>query len=45
MALLGLIELMAANGFRREEILKAALKFNAFWFPQQYVETALLFQL
>jgi hypothetical protein len=44
-ALLGLIELMAANGFSREEILKASLKFNAFWFPQHYVKTALLFQL
>jgi hypothetical protein len=44
-ALLGLIELMAANGFTREEILKAALNVNAFWFPQQYVQTALLFEL
>jgi hypothetical protein len=45
MALLGLMELMAANGFDRDEILKAALKFNSFWFPQQYVEAALLFEL
>ncbi|MBI4608810.1 MAG: hypothetical protein HY726_07380 [Candidatus Rokubacteria bacterium] len=45
MAMLGLLELMAANGFSREEILRAALRFNAFWFPQQYVRTALVLQL
>lgn len=44
-ALLGLIELMAANGFGREQILTAALQFNAFWFPQHYVKTALVFHL
>jgi hypothetical protein len=44
-ALLGVIELMAANGFSREEILKAARTFNAFWFPEHYVQTGLLFQL
>ena len=44
-ALLGLIELMAANGFGREEILTASLQFNAFWFPQHYVKTALVFHL
>lgn len=45
MALLGLIELMAANGLSREEIVKAAVQFNAFSFPQQYMQMALLFQL
>lgn len=45
MALLGLIELMAAHNFGREEILKAALNFNAFWFPREYTRTALLFAL
>ncbi len=44
-ALLGLMECMAANGYDREEILSASLQFNAFWFPQQYVETALVFHL
>ncbi len=44
-ALLGLMELMAANGLSREEILNAAVRLNAFWFPQQYVKTALLFEL
>jgi hypothetical protein len=45
MALLGVIELMAANGLSREEILKAAVQFNALSFPQQYMQMALLFQL
>jgi hypothetical protein len=45
MALLGVLELMAAHGVRRDEMLRAALKFNAFWFPQQYTRTALLFAL
>ena len=44
-ALLGLMQLMAANGFDEEEILRASLQFNAFWFPQQYVKTALVFHL
>lgn len=44
-ALLGLIELMAANGYDQGEILTAALQFNAFWFPQEYVKTAMLFHL
>jgi len=44
-ALLGLMQLMAAGGSSREEILKASLMFNAFWFPQHYVKTALLFEL
>lgn len=44
-ALLGLMQLMAANDFSREEILKASLKFNSFWFPQHYIKTALLFHL
>ena len=43
--LLGLIELMVAQGLNREEVLKASLQFNAFWFPQHYVQTALLFEL
>jgi hypothetical protein len=44
-ALLGLMQLMAANGLERDEILRASLQFNSFWFPEQYVKTALLFQL
>jgi hypothetical protein len=45
MALLGVLELMAAHGATRDEMLTAALKFNAFWFPQQYTRTALVFAL
>lgn len=45
MGVLGLIELMVAQGFNREEVLKASLQFNAFWFPQQYTQTAFLFKL
>ena len=45
MALLGVIELLAANGSSREDILKAALRFNAFSFPEHYTRTALLFRL
>jgi len=44
-ALLGLMELMAADGLSREEILKASLRFNSFWFPRHYVKTAMLFEL
>ncbi len=44
-ALLGLIELMAAHGLSRQEILKAALELNAFWFPEHYAKVALLFDL
>jgi len=44
-ALLGLMQLMAAENFSREEILKAALKFNSAWFPQHYTKTALIFHL
>ncbi len=44
-ALLGLIELMAANGLGRQEILRASLAFNSFWFPQQYLAMATLFRL
>jgi hypothetical protein len=44
-ALLGLIELMAANGLGRAEILNASLKVNAFWFPQHYAKMAMLFAL
>jgi hypothetical protein len=45
MALLAVLELMASRGAGREETLKAALQFNAFWFPRQYTRTALVFTL
>ena len=44
MAMLGLIELMVSQGFSKEEIYKAALAFNTYWFPQTYLDTALYLQ-
>lgn len=41
MALLGLLELMAAQGASIEEMFEAARYTNAFWFPQQTLEVAL----
>src|SRR3989344_2197207 len=43
-AALGLIELGGAQGLSDEEIYKTVLYFNAYWFPQNYAETALYFQ-
>lgn len=44
-ALLGLIELAASQGLSQKEIFDIALKFNSYWFPQNYLETALYFKL
>lgn len=44
MAILGLIELMASQGFTEDEIYKAALAFNSYWFPQTYIDLAYYFQ-
>ncbi len=44
-ALLGLIELGASQGLSKDELYKAALQFNSFWFPQNYIETALYYKL
>jgi hypothetical protein len=41
MAMLGLLELMASQGASVEEMFTAAKHVNAFWFPQQSIETAL----
>lgn len=40
-AALALIELGVSQGLSDQEIYKIALGFNAFWFPQNYIETAL----
>ncbi|HJU19231.1 MAG TPA: hypothetical protein VJ770_22480 [Stellaceae bacterium] len=42
-ALLGLIELAAFHGFSAGEIYRFALVANAYWFPVQYLQTALYF--
>jgi uncharacterized membrane protein len=44
-ALLGLIELGASQGLAKEELFDVAVKFNSFWFPQNYLETALYFKI
>lgn len=44
MAMLGLLELMAAQGANEDELFAAAKYINAFWFPQQALETAVFFK-
>lgn len=36
MAMLGLLELLASQGFNEQEIYQTALIFNLYWFPGQY---------
>ena len=45
MAMLGLLEWMASKGASVDEMFKAAKYFNAYWFPQQTLETAMYLQL
>ena len=40
MAMLGLLELMASQNASADEMFEAAKYVNAFWFPQQMMETA-----
>lgn len=40
MAMLGLLELMASQGVSEQEMYKAALAVNAFWFPDTYLTIA-----
>jgi len=40
MAMLGLLELMAAQGVSEEEMYRVALQVNAFWFPENYLTIA-----
>lgn len=44
MAILGLVELMVSQNFSEEEIYRAALAFNSYWFPQTYIDLAYFFQ-
>lgn len=44
MALLGVLQLMAANGTTEQQIYDAAKYFNAFWFPGNYYDLALYFK-
>lgn len=44
MAMLGLLELMAAQGVGEEEMYKAALAVNSYWFPDTYLTIAMYMQ-
>lgn len=44
MALLGVLQLMAANGANQSQMYDAAKYFNAFWFPGNYYDLALYFK-
>lgn len=44
-ALLGLLELGASQGLTEDELYQEALAFNSFWFPQNYIQTALYFSV
>ncbi|OHA66642.1 MAG: hypothetical protein A3C82_02085 [Candidatus Wildermuthbacteria bacterium RIFCSPHIGHO2_02_FULL_47_12] len=43
MAMLGLLELMAANGVREDEMYRVALQVNSYWFPDTYLTIATYF--
>jgi hypothetical protein len=43
MAMLGLLELMAAEGASEEEMYEAALQVNSYWFPSTYTTIAKYF--
>ena len=43
-ALLGVLELGAAQGLTKEALYREALAFNSFWFPSNYIQTALYFK-
>jgi len=45
MAMLGVLELMASQGASADEMFEAAKYINAYWFPQQTLETAIYLQL
>jgi len=40
MAMLGLLEMMASQGVSEEEMYKAALAVNSYWFPDTYITIA-----
>jgi hypothetical protein len=44
MAMLGLLELMAAQGATESEMLEAAKQINGFWFPNQMQHVATFFK-
>lgn len=44
-ALLGLLQLGAAQGLSESDLWREALAFNSFWFPQQYIYNGLYFKV
>ena len=44
MAMLGLLELLAANGANEKQMYQIALQVNSYWFPQTYVDLATYFK-
>ena len=44
MAMLGLLELMAAQGVSEKEMYEVALSVNSYWFPDTYVAIAQYFK-
>ncbi len=44
-ALLGALEIAASQGYSEDELYKLALQLNSFWFPQNYIETAIYFKV
>lgn len=44
-AILGMLELGAAQGLSEQELYEEALKFNIYWFPDQYTKIATLFRI
>lgn len=44
MAMLGLLELMAAGGVSEDDMYRVALKVNSYWFPDTYLTAAKYFQ-
>ncbi|OHA13626.1 MAG: hypothetical protein A3G49_05835 [Candidatus Sungbacteria bacterium RIFCSPLOWO2_12_FULL_41_11] len=41
---MGLLELGASQGLTEDELYREALAFNSFWFPQNYIQTAVYFK-
>lgn len=44
-AMFGLLQLGAAQGLTEKELYREALAFNSFWFPDNYLQTALYLQM
>lgn len=44
MALLSVLQLLAANGAKEDQMFEAAKYFNAYWFPGNYYDLALYFK-